>query len=182
MDLTCDVCHRSGFSTKASLSSHKSKFHPSKNNLAKRLNKTETDSKPLIVCPFCLELHDNLEELGAHFKKCSYDMEDAYLTPTKDDQMQDDRYYCKLCDFDSQILEDLTDHNWECHPTCMNCGEAFVKTRQYERHVRGCNVAFDDYNHKAKNAVKCPLCGDGYVNAYQLKRHLELEHAIRKRK
>ena len=30
MDLTCDDCHRSGFSTKASLNSHKSKYHPSK--------------------------------------------------------------------------------------------------------------------------------------------------------
>ena len=31
MNLTCDVCHRSGFSTKASLSSHKSKFHRGEN-------------------------------------------------------------------------------------------------------------------------------------------------------
>ena len=33
MNLTCDVCHRSGFSTKASLSSHKSKFHRGENVL-----------------------------------------------------------------------------------------------------------------------------------------------------
>ena len=31
MNLTCNVCHRSGFSTKASLSSHKSKFHRGEN-------------------------------------------------------------------------------------------------------------------------------------------------------
>lgn len=182
MDPTCDTRHRSGPSTKASPSSHKSKPHPSKNNPTKRLNKTETDSKPPTPCPLCLERHDNLEESAAHSKKCFHDMEDGHPTPTKPDQMRDDRHYCKLCDLDSRTLEDPTDHNWVRHPTCTNRGEAFVKTRQHEPHARGCNVELDGSNHKAKNAVECPLCDDGHVNAHQLKRHLENDHNIRKRK
>ena len=183
MDLTCDLCDKPGFASKASLSSHKCKFHPNKRVLAKHLNTPEQG----VTCPFCYEVFDRIEELKPHFKKCDYDMEDIKLPPLTAEELKDyqkpgDEYFCEECSEGFHTFEDLMYHQYMCHPACLKCGVSWPNTRQYNKHVQRCTEKFDPNKLQKRNEATCPICYQVDYNHYQLKRHLESEHSIRKRK
>ena len=190
--LPCDLCDKTSKNKKA-LQSHKNTYHrdaksfpqiESKNLLTKPSNKTE--DKPRIVCPFCGQVFDKLEQLRSHFQECFYDEEDCVLPPEWEQELKDDRnpadkYLCWVCTESARTLEDLTFHKYESHPTCLKCGMSWKKTREYKLHAHSCKEEFDPNNLQKRNESECPICRKVEYNLYQLKRHLENDHGIRRR-
>ena len=178
----CDICQKPGFSSRHSVNQHRYSFHPNEKHLAKRLNKVVWD----IVCPFCGEVFDSLEELKSHFKECDYDEEDTVLPPPTTEELKDyqkpgDNYFCEECPQSLRTLEDLYYHNYQSHPTCLKCRVPWSNTREYDMHVKKCKAELDPNNLQRRNEAECPICRQVEYNLYQLKRHLESEHNIRKR-
>ena len=179
----CNICQRSGFSSSHSVNQHKYSFHPKEKQLANKISKNNVVR---VVCPFCEEVFDTLEQLKQHFKVCFYDMEDIDLPPEiiqelKTDRNPADKYLCGVCTESARTLEELAYHNYDSHPTCLKCGMSWKKTQEYELHAIGCKEDFDPIKLKKKNESECPICRKVEYNLYQLKRHLENEHYIRKR-
>jgi len=170
-----------GFSSKASVSSHKCRFHP---NLA-----TKKNTKREIVCPFCLGYENSLKELEEHFNDpgCDYDMEDDSEDDFEDIDLKDyrkpgDKYFCNVCSEASRTEEKLQMHVYDCHPACLKCGVGFKYSHQYDEHMKNCEAEFDYSKLSKKTEKQCPICKKVFYNLYQLKRHLEDKHLIRKRK
>ena len=171
----CNICGNV-FKNPGSLASHKSSYH-----------RDQTGRE--IICPFCLMIQRSQEELRRHFNECSYDMEDSTAIPTeeelKDLQSPGDKYFCEIeeCQEGVRTWEDLHYHDYMSHPTCLKCGLPWSNRREYEEHVRKCKARIEDNKKILKrNEVECPICGVVDYNLWQLKRHLESEHSIRKRK
>ena len=185
MNLFCDVCERTGFSSKASLNSHKCKFHPNTELLAKRT----INNKRSVICPFCGVIFPDreIETLRIHLRNCFYDEEDFDLPPLTAQDLQDyqkpgDNYVCTVCPQALKTAEDLQAHLYENHPACLKCEAGFNLSYQYDRHVKNCRAEFNPNKLQKRNESQCPVCKEVLVNRYQLKRHLEDTHSMRKRK
>ena len=193
--LPCDKCNR-GFKNKNSLGSHQRSFHgiyKSKiehnvdSNIFQRseilrmknerLNRIR-DTKP--ICPLCLMILSDRQELRSHLNHCDMDLEDDIdrLKGLGGDELQqmqdpDEVYACSKCNEGCRTEDDLTDHIVMSHPTCLNCGEVFSKTFQLDKHIKRCKTEFDAENHNNRNQAVCPFCEEVLLNLYQLKRHLK---------
>ena len=191
--LPCDKCDR-GFKNKNSLGSHQRSFHgiyksnPQHNvdsNIFQRSEiirmnnqRNNRDTRP--ICPLCLMILPNRQELRSHLKHCDMDLEDdiGRLQAFEGDELQalqdpDDAYACSECNEGCRTEDDLTDHIVMSHPTCLKCLEVFSKSSQLKKHVKRCKAEFDTENHHNRNKAVCPFCEEVLLNLYQLKIHLK---------
>lgn len=199
MDLTCDVCHKSGFSTKASLSSHMSKYHPKKNETPQ----VESDPVSLRIFPKSNEdmvnehLENQKDDYLMNLKRKAQEVLEANDEKLKRIRRKDRKQpktkrtpspiktpmQCRLCKARFTSDRDLALHMAEEHPTCLECRKQFPNKEEYSTHehpyCKTCEKSFPtvkDLDKHLKTHPKCQQCGDVFLNKAQLQIHWNKYH------
>ena len=161
-------------------------------------------------CSYCKMKFDSLRGLNVHHEKkhppvqcdvCNW----MFTTPNSlihhSYTHLEQSFNCEHCEksfpFKSQLDSHTTVHTQTIKHKCEKCGKQFVRTGEFNIHMRGhsnillkCPEKGCDYentdrrnlnshqkSHSKKISVFCKLCGEGFIYHEQRKRHMNQYHA-----
>ena len=173
------------------------------------IKRTVVNGTIYYICSLCDRKYDTLHGLNNHHAKthppvncdvCNRQFSTPNSLIHHSYTHLEQSFHCDQCDksfpFRSQLENHVAAHTQEIKHTCEKCGKHFVRTGEYNIHMRGhsniriqCPVDGCDYetvdarnltshkkSHTKKISVYCKTCGKGFVYHEQRKRHMYREH------
>ena len=161
-------------------------------------------------CSYCNRKYDTLHGLNNHHAKTHLPVNcdvcnRQFSTPNSlihhSYTHLEQSFHCDQCEksfsFKSQLQNHVTAHTQEVKHKCDKCGKQFVRTGEYNIHMRGhsniriqCPLDGCDYetvdvrnltshkkSHTKRISVYCKICGKGFVYHKQRKRHMNRMHS-----
>ena len=160
-------------------------------------------------CSYCDKKYDTLHGLNNHHEKTHPPVNcdvcnRSFSTPNSlihhSYTHLEQSFQCDLCEksfpFKSQLENHIPVHTQAVKHRCDKCGKTFIRTGEYNIHLRGhanirihCPVKGCDYetvdvrnltshkkSHTKRISVYCKICGEGFVYHEQRKRHMNKIH------